>query len=122
MNGAAIFGDKLWRPVIFLPSAGRYGEAMTIRALIPLLIMLIVSITVYHWLDGLLHPRPRRRASSDGGGADFGSNSDGGGWSFGHWLGSSDSSGNPTDASGSWDSGGDGGGSDGGGGDGGGGD
>ena len=44
-----------------------------------------------------------------------------GGWSFGHWFGSSDSSGNPTDASGSWDSGGDGGGSDGGGGDGGGG-
>ena len=34
---------------------------MTIRALIPFLIMLIVSITVYHWLDRLLHPRPRRR-------------------------------------------------------------
>ena len=92
---------------------------MTIRLMIPLLTMLIVSITVYHWLDGLLHPRPRRRASTDGGGADFGSNSDGGGWSFGHWFGSSDSSG--TDTGGSWDSGGDGGGSDGGGGDGGGG-
>jgi hypothetical protein len=101
-----------------LPGIGRHKEAMTIRLMIPLLIMLIVSITVYHWLDGLLYPRPRRRASSDGGGADFGSNSDGGGgWSFGHWFGSSDSSGNPTDASG-----GDGGGSDGGGGDGGGGD
>jgi hypothetical protein len=76
-------------------------------AWIPFLIFLGVSLVVYRWLDKLLHPRPRRRWSSDGGGVDFSSNSGStsSGWSFANWFSSSstDSSGNPTD-SGGWDS------------------
>jgi hypothetical protein len=77
-------------------------------AWIPFLIFLGVSLVVYRWLDKLLHPRPRRRWSTDGGGGvDFSSNSGStsSGWSFANWFSSSstDSSGNPTD-SGGWDS------------------
>jgi len=94
-------------------------------AWIPFLIFLGVPLVVYRWIDNLLHPRPRRRWSTDGGGGvDFGTNSGSAssGWSFANWFSSSstDSSGNPID-SGGWDNSSGGGDSGGGGGDGGGG-
>src|SRR5437016_238199 len=94
--------------LIFAHAWSRADEGSMKGAWIPLLIFLGVSLVVYRWLDNLLHPRPRRRWSTDGGGADFSSNSGStsSGWSFANWFSSSsstDSSGNPTD-SGGWDS------------------
>jgi hypothetical protein len=85
---------------VVAPCTPGVPEEVMMRTWIPFLIGLAVSLGVYRWLDNLLYPRDERRASSDGGGGDFG---------IADWFGSSDHSGG---SDGDGDGGGDGGGGD----------